>query len=145
MLAQVPRIQLNDQIWKSIPSRAELSAGDEGSYFAPVGFVSPSVGSRRNYVRLHMRERGLVVRGEHYHAVYTKDASPKGIAFLSPVQIFPAERIRLLLNRYQPIDLELRRCRRLGPKCYECGTVFADGVIPPALFAYFVHSHSRRH
>jgi hypothetical protein len=61
------------------------------------------------------------------------------------MQIFPGERIRLLLQKHGAMDLELRRCRRLGENCYECGTVFAEGVIPPAMYKQLISSHCRRH
>jgi hypothetical protein len=144
MLDQVAKIELTEKLWNSIPSRTELPA-DEEEFFSAEGVVGSGCESRRHYLRLHMRELALMHRGDQYHAVYTKDVSPKGVAVLAPMQVFPKERVRLMVDGCPAMDVEVVRCRRFGPKCYECGTVFADGVIPPALYAYFLQAQRRRH
>jgi hypothetical protein len=142
MLDQLARIKLNDELWQAVASRTELPA-DCYDFFTPSGATSSMGVSRRQFVRIHLREQALLVRGDACHAIYTKDASPKGVALLSPVQLFPQERIKLLLDGEPAMELELRRCRRLAARCYECGTVFADGVIPPAIYKQVIANHSR--
>jgi hypothetical protein len=144
MLDQVAQVKLNDQLWNSVPSRTELPA-DEDEYLDAYGPAGAMGESRRQYLRIQFRETALLVRGDQCHAIYTKDASPKGVALLTPVQIFPQERIKLVLRDHPTMELELRRCRRLASNCYECGTVFADGVIPPAVYKHLIHSSSRKH
>jgi hypothetical protein len=142
MLDQVASGELIDQLWESIDSKIALPA-DEAAFFSAYGVVGGVGESRRNYVRLHLREKAIMCCNGACHAVLTKDASPKGVAFLSPIQIFPKERLRLAIHGYPSMELELSRCRRLGPQCYECGAVFLPGVIPPSFYARLV-SHSRR-
>ena len=31
----------------------------------------------------------------------------------------------------EPLTLSIFRCRRLGPACYDCGAIFADGALSP--------------
>ena len=52
---------------------------------------------------------------------------------------------RINIDEQAVLELELRRCRRVGPECYECGTTFADGVIPPAVYKRLIRSHRSRH
>jgi hypothetical protein len=144
MLDQVAKIELSERLWNSIPSRTTLPDDDE-EFFSATGAASPAGEFRRQYIRIHMRETALLVRGDQCHAVYTKDASPRGVAILSPVQIFPQERIKLVLRDHPTMELELRRCRRLADNCYECGTVFVDGVIPPGVYRHLIHNSSRKH
>jgi hypothetical protein len=142
MLDQLAKVELSERLWQSVPSRTELPSDDD--YFGADG-VTAAGESRRQYMRLNFRETALLVRGDQCHAIYTKDASPKGVALLTPIQIFPQERLKLVLRDHPTMDLELRRCRRVGPNCYECGTVFVDGVIPPGIYRQLIQSSSRKH
>ena len=47
-----------------------------------------------------------------------------GLAFVSPLQLFPLERIEIWLDTRRCYQLEITRCRRIAGNCYECGTVF---------------------
>jgi hypothetical protein len=142
MVGAVAAIELTERLWKSIGSRTKLPC-DAEEYFAPVGIAGTAGESRRQYLRVFMRQPAVFFRGEQCHAIYTKDASPKGIALLTPVQIFPTERIKLVMGK-GAVELDLKRCRRVSEDCYECGTVFAEGVIPPAMYIQLIHSHGRR-
>ena len=69
-----------------------------------------------------------------YIPVYTADFSRGGCGFISAIQIFPTERIRLILPTFW-IQLEIVRCRKLGSKCYEVGGVLLSKNQPdPAAF-----------
>ena len=52
--------------------------------------------------------------------VYIRDVSRRGIGFVSPVQIYPEETVRILLATFW-IRLLVVRARRVGPGCYEIG------------------------
>ncbi len=144
MLDQVAEIDVSEQLWNAVASRAQLPC-DAEEYFSARGVAGALCETRRQYFRMHMRETGILLRGVERHGIYTKDVSPKGVGFLSPVQIFPCERIQLLLHDKSKLDLELRRCRRIDDNCYECGTVYVDGVIPPPVYKRLIQSQRRRH
>lgn len=144
MLDQVAHVQLTERLWNSAPSRTELPA-DEADYLDAYGPAGGMGESRRQFLRVQFRETALLVYGDQCHAIYTKDASPKGVALLTPIQIFPQERLKIVLRDHPTMELELRRCRRLAPNCYECGTVFVDGVIPPGVYRHLIQHSSRKH
>jgi hypothetical protein len=144
VLDQVADVALSEQLWNSVASRTKLPC-DAEEYFSLRGVAGALCETRRQYFRMHMRETGILLRGAERHAVYTKDVSPKGVGFLGPVQIFPGERIIMVLHDASKLDLELRRCRRVAEQCYECGTVFVDGVIPPTVYKRLIQSQRRRH
>jgi PilZ domain len=144
VLDQVAEIDVSEQLWNSVPSRAKLPF-DAEEFFAARGVAGAHYETRRQFHRMHMRETGILLRGVDRHGIYTKDVSPMGVGFLSPVQVFPCERIRLLLHDQTKLDLELRRCRRIEVDCYECGAVFVDGVIPPPVYKRLIQSQRRRH
>ena len=144
MLDSVPTIELSAQMWNGLSSRAALPC-DEVEYFAAEGIAGSTSESRRQYVRIHMREIAVLVACDQCHAVYTKDASPKGVGLITPVQFFPQDRFRVLIDEQGVIELELRRCHRIGPHCYECGTTFADGAIPPGVYKRLIMSGRGRH
>lgn len=143
MVDQVSTIELTDEHWRSLASRADLPC-DERDYFAASGVSGPVGETRRQYTRMQMRELGVVLRRGQEHGVYVRDVSPKGVGIYSPVQLFPDERISLLMNDRGWFDLTLRRCRRVDHRCYDCGMVFADGAIPPWVYKRLIRSHSRR-
>lgn len=143
MLDSVAPAELTDQLWTALSSRTTLPWG-EGEYFCAQGVSGPVGESRRRYVRFHLRNRAILLRGVERHGVYIKDLSPQGLGLLSPVQIFPKERLVLLLSDSAKLDLELRRCRRVADECYECGTVFIDGAVPPGTFRRLMQCQPRR-
>lgn len=97
----------------------------------------------RKHIRIRARAKcaGLFVstltcleRDSKCIPVYTSDFSRGGCGFLSSIQIYPTERIRLMLPNFW-LQLEIVRCRKLGPKCYEVGSVLlAKNQPDPAAF-----------
>jgi hypothetical protein len=53
---------------------------------------------------------------------YTCDFSRSGCSFLTSFQLYPNEELRLILSKFW-LQLRVVRCRRLGPNCYESGSV----------------------
>ena len=100
--------------------------------------------TRRRYQRRHFRfKAGLlhrqtipaVPREKRWHQVFVKDISRGGLAFYHSKQLFPRERMRLLLpdstvERLMPdrvkCIIEVTRCRRIQDCCYEIGASFAE-------------------
>lgn len=72
-------------------------------------------------------------RSEQWHPIYLKDVSQGGVALIHSAQLYPLERIRILLvddhcslllrNCYLRAA-EVRWCRRIQAKCYEIGACF---------------------
>ena len=73
-----------------------------------------------------MRGKAVLKRDEARLGVYTKDLSRQGLCFLSPVQLFPLERVTIEMPNEAEYHLELTRCRRIAESCYECGTKFVS-------------------
>lgn len=111
------------ELWDATESTAILPTSAE-EFFAATGPVRERTNSRRAHERHHLRCRAIVKCDCLAHAVYLQDCSRMGIGLLSPVQLFPRQRIQLWMDDQRSYQLEIARCRRLGPKCYECGTVF---------------------
>jgi hypothetical protein len=52
--------------------------------------------------------------------IYTADFSIRGCGFLSSIQLFPTEIVRLVLPTFW-LKIKIVRCRKLGGNCYESG------------------------
>ena len=52
--------------------------------------------------------------------IYTRDFSCAGIGLVSPIQLFPEERVRLVLPTFW-LQMRIIRARRLNPLCYDIG------------------------
>jgi hypothetical protein len=87
---------------------------------------------RRRHPRFHFWRRAVVTRGEQLYATFTLNVSKSGLRVLSPEQMFPCERVSLALETGETFPVIIRRCRRLGEGCYECGAEFPIGKPPTA-------------
>jgi hypothetical protein len=70
-----------------------------------------------------MRGKAVLKRGSTLIGSYTKDVSRQGVAFLTPVPLLPKERVKLQVPSAE-LGLEVTRCRRIEPACFECGARF---------------------
>lgn len=109
------------EIWESITSQAVLPIEAE-VFFGKSG--TKLADERRDYERHYLRCQAILKRECETHAIYMKDCSRNGMGFISPVQLFPLERVELRMNSQRSYSLEIVRCRRIQANCYECGTVF---------------------
>jgi len=85
----------------------------------------------------HRQTFPLIPRQVEWHKIFTRDISRGGLAFLHSCQLYPRERMRVLLpdpavakmvpDRQQGV-IEVARCRRLAPRCYEIGAFFVDDL-----------------
>ncbi len=109
-------------LWEELESRAVLlkPASESIEDQSPI----ESADEKRLYERFSMGRKAILKRGCESHAIYTKDCSRTGIGLISPVQIFPRERVVVHLNRQRVYKMLVTRCRRLGEKYYECGAIF---------------------
>jgi hypothetical protein len=112
-----------DDFWALTELQARLPEPAE-DFFAGQGPVRTHDDSKRRFHRFYFRGKALLYRQAAILGVYTKDVSRHGIAFLSPVQLLPKERVRLCVLGASRLQLEVSRCRRTGPQCFECGAMF---------------------
>lgn len=92
----------------------------------------------RAYAGLQYRQTASVLRRPMtWHRVYMTNLSRGGILFLHSEQLFPLERMRMLLPDPRirelvrdPEDcaIEVVRCHRIQDHCFEIGAEFVEGV-----------------
>ena len=116
--------KLMNDLWEATPSKVELPESMRPAFFAVQGPVPLFYDNRRTYHRYFMRGKAVLKRGDSLIGTFTKDVSRQGVAFLSPVPLMPKERVKLRVPAAE-LSLEVTRCRRLDPKCFECGARFA--------------------
>ncbi len=110
-----------EQQWEYLESKAELSI-EAAEFFAKSG--PKSFEEQREFERHYLRCKAIMSREGTEHAIYMRDCSRAGMGLISPVQLFPREQIRVLMNSERTFSLEVTRCRRVQAKSYECGTIF---------------------
>ncbi|MCG8585735.1 MAG: hypothetical protein MI757_13595 [Pirellulales bacterium] len=57
-------------------------------------------------------------------AVYPVSVSRGGLALLHSEPLYPCEKLRLTLADGKTYEVEVARCRRIGPRCFEIGVRF---------------------
>jgi hypothetical protein len=127
MLEQCHAGNVTDATWDTADKITRLTI-PEVEFLAHAGATPPTYTSRRSYHRFYFRGKGLLVRRRETLGVYTTDLSRKGLGLLSPIQLFPMERVKLQLSDGRECQLEIVRCRRLDRDCYECGSRFVVGL-----------------
>jgi hypothetical protein len=116
--------KLMNDLWEATAAKVELPDALRPSYFGAQGPEPVFHDNRRSYHRYYMRGKAVLKRGTSMIGTYTKDVSRQGVAFLSPVALLPKERVKLRVTTAE-LSLEVTRCRRLEPQCFECGAKFA--------------------
>jgi hypothetical protein len=116
--------KLMHDLWDSTATKVDLPASLRSAYFGAQGPAPLYHDNRRSFHRYYMRGKAVLKRGPSMIGTYTKDVSRQGVAFLSPVPLLPKERVKLRVPTAELL-LEVTRCRRLDPKCFECGAKFA--------------------
>ncbi len=124
---------------------------DWDDFFRESGMMPP--GGRhdqRRHVRMHMRVRAgleyrqtapVLPRTPEWHQVYLRDISRGGLAFVHSEQLFPLERMRMVLpderiaavlpGRVECI-VEVSRCTRIQGRCYIVGAHFVNELTSTA-------------
>ena len=102
------------------------------------GFLPPYMGDLRRFPRRCMNVEATLQLGEglpgfrrtqEHHAVKVIDLSRGGIGFLHSDQLYPGEEVNVVLTNAKTVKVEIRWCRRLGPKCYQLGGRFTAASI----------------
>ena len=109
-----------DEAWMELGCRVNLGE-DAVEFFRYSGPLPTQFSDRRRHRRVHFRNRAILEYGGSRFAVYTKDLSRSGIAFLHAEQLYPGDQLRLILARGPVVPLVVRRCLRVRERCYECG------------------------
>ncbi len=109
------------ELWEELSLKAVLPGSHE-EFFNKSG--SKTDHGQREFDRHYLRCQAIVRRELETFGVYMKDCSRAGMGLVSPVQLFPRERIQLWLKTERSYTLEVIRCRRLRANCYECGAIF---------------------
>lgn len=112
-----------DKLWTGTTLQAVLPVSS-GEFFALTGPMPTRRNCERAYERQYLRRKAVVKQDSDSLGVYLQDCSRMGIGIILPIQFFPCERIQVCMDNRRIYELEIRRCRRLGHMCYECGTIF---------------------
>ncbi|NQU24260.1 MAG: PilZ domain-containing protein [Candidatus Nealsonbacteria bacterium] len=129
--------QLAQSVAERLDCQVELPESWSG-FFDQTGWSSSGEGDRRRFPRLKSRTLAVleyrhtlssVPRESRRYAVYLKDVSRGGVAFMHHEQLFPAERMRLIMPCDKARELvgqtdwivEIIRCVRVGARCFEVG------------------------
>jgi hypothetical protein len=115
---------VNAEMWETVERKAKLPERLRRDFFDPTGPTSISHECKRSFHRFYLRAAAIVRRESTLLGGYTLDVSRQGIGFLSPVQLFPLERVELQLPSGASYRLEIARCRRIDRDCFACGGRF---------------------
>jgi hypothetical protein len=113
--------------WDSLEQKTRLPAQMQAT-FEQYGATPVHRETRRAYHRFYVRGKAILRWRETLYAVYSADASRKGIRFLTPIEIQPKERARIRLPNTKEFQIEVVRCHRIDEECYDCGAVFVIGM-----------------
>lgn len=102
---------------------------DWDSFFAESGVVNQPFGEQRHSQRRIVRARGLMTIDEPLPAIarqpemigiYTRDFSKDSCGLITPIELYPEEKMRLILPTFW-LTVRVVRCRRHNAHCYEVG------------------------
>jgi len=116
-----PLVELLDKF----PCPVELPA-TWSDFYGASGPLCTRFDDRRQFPRYHFRGRAMMQIGDENFCVLTKDISRGGICLVHYAQLLPLVRGRILLTLGVRTSFEVRRCQRIGGKCYEVGARFLD-------------------
>lgn len=116
---------MSEHLWENTEARVQLPISLLATYFDKSGAQPHYQDSSRGYHRFFYRVKAVLTRGTLRLGIYTMDVSRTGVGIMSPVQLFPLERLTLELPSGNSFVIETRRCSRVNAQCYYCGARFA--------------------
>lgn len=128
---------VDDQVWQSLEAVAALPPDVANLIRAAQGIMAHT---RRNHHRVAMLGRVVLKAGEARLGAYTIDASPHGVGFFSPVQLFPQQRVSIEFDQWEEVELQVVRCRRAQESSYRIGACFPSGAMTPIEYRDFMRS-----
>ena len=117
-------------------------------YFEVRGESTAFSADQRMNQRLKVRTHGLLwvehalsfrARPDKFVGTYTRDFSRHGCGFLTDWELFPEERVRIILPTFW-VQLLVVRTRRITSKCYEIGGQLLHRHDPDRL-AFVMNEH----
>ncbi len=124
------------QLIAALPCNVTLP-GEWSDYFDRRGPLPTIVDDARQFPRFYYRAfAGLAYTGSlpamerpsTVRRVYLKDISRTSICFLHSEQLFPCERMMIILTDGVQRDVTVVRCRRLQEHCYEVAANFCEAT-----------------
>jgi hypothetical protein len=119
-------------------------------YFDEKGELPSYAEDARSNQRLRVRTHGIMwfesglqfrPRTDRPIGIYTKDFSRQGFGFLSAIQLYPEEMLRIALPTFW-LQVRVSRVRRITSKCYEVGTKLTHRHDPSmSAFEHFAGDH----
>lgn len=119
-------------------------------YFDEKGELPCYADDARSNQRLRVRTHGILwfesglpfrSRGDRPVGIYTKDFSRQGFGFLTAMQLYPEETVRIALPTFW-LQVRVARVRRITSKCYEVGSTLLHRHDPSRdVFAQFAGDH----
>lgn len=119
------------EAWREAHAEAFLPHAEKALYFEREGLLPASFDEHRNWPRYYLRAPALLEldrRPGSILAVYCRDISQSGVAILSPYQAFPLQTGVLTLSAEKTLRVRVRRCRRMGDRCYVLGCDYEADV-----------------
>ena len=112
-------------------------------YFNETGPLTCGPGDRRQFSRIKFRSPAvleylqtfpIMPRERRHYLVYLKDYSRSGVAFIHHEQLYPSERMRLMIPPDKVVAMhgqkdgiiEVVRCIRIQDCCFEIGASFVE-------------------
>jgi hypothetical protein len=123
MLDVCDATELNEQRWQELSLRTELPWSWR-KYATEIGLERTWPESRRRYARAPLRAPVILQASGRFYAAYGKDISRLGFGLYSPLPLLPKQAIVVELMGGKKLPVRVVRCKRVGPRCFECGTVF---------------------
>ncbi len=77
----------------------------------------------------HMGNMPNLRRSDQWRKVFAKDVSRAGFSFLHCEQLFPGEQLELVVDESHRYVGRVRRCRKVGPRCFVVGLQFCAAEI----------------
>lgn len=117
-----------------LPCRVEMPP-DYGDFFDFVGPMPPQFEDNRRVPRFYCRTFAALTtrqtlpalsRDECTDRICLKDVSRSGVSFLHCRQLFPGERLELVVLDGIRRELTVTRCRKIQDRCYEIGASLAS-------------------
>jgi hypothetical protein len=122
---------VNRAAWQELPVRTRLP-WPWRKFVTDVGLGRAWPQTRRQYERAPLRVQVILSMGGVDYAGYAKDISRLGVGFYSPIHLLPKQAVEMRLLNGKTMTLRIARCRRIGPQCFECGSLFDLASKKPA-------------
>lgn len=122
-----------DHLIKQVDWLIELPE-NQPRFFQESGPTAGVEGDQRRAPRLIIRTRCIMIpelplpafpRSLEPQGVYTSDISRHGLGIVAPIQLYPEERIRIILPTFW-MQVIVARARRLGDHCCQIGATLVS-------------------